>query len=130
MQLNGWSRFNEYNCIECHQLPNLTDYQPYNIGLYEDYGQDQGRFRVTHDSSDRGKFKTPTLRNIELTAPYFHDGSAQSLSDVIQSHISDSKLHPNKDFRIQNIQITAVEEKELIELLKIVTDTTFLINLH
>jgi cytochrome c peroxidase len=129
LQLKGWSKFNKYNCIECHELPNLTDYQPYNIGLYVDYGEDQGRFRVTHDSTDMGKFKTPTLRNIELTAPYFHDGSAQSLSDVFQSHISGSKLHPNKDFRLRDIQITPVEEKELIEFLKIVTDTDFLLNL-
>lgn len=122
-QLEGWSKFNEFNCIKCHQLPNLTDYQPYNIGLYLDYGEDKGRFRVTHDSTDMGKFKTPTLRNIELTAPYFHDGSAESLSDVIQSHTRNFKPHPNKDKRILNIIMSPETETDLIEFLKITTDT-------
>ena len=129
-QLEGWSKFNELDCIKCHELPNLTDYLPYNVGLYMDYGGDQGRFRVTHDSIDMGKFKTPTLRNVELTAPYFHDGSAQSLSDVIQSHTRSFKWHPNKDKRIQISKLTPEEEQKIIDFLKTVTDTTFLLNLN
>ena len=95
-----------------------------------DYGGDLGRFRVTHDSIDMGKFKTPTLRNVELTAPYFHDGSAQSLSDVIQSHTRSFKWHPNKDKRIQISKLTTEEEQKIIDFLKTVTDTTFLLNFN
>ncbi|NRA13310.1 MAG: hypothetical protein HRT57_15295 [Crocinitomicaceae bacterium] len=127
-QLNGWSKFNELQCIGCHKLPSFTDYQAYNIGLCSEYGKDQGRFRVTHDTTDMGKFKTPTLRNIELTAPYFHNGSVNSLAQVIQQHSWNYEFPLNVDKRVRNIKMTLEDEKLLIEFLKILTDTTFLIN--
>ena len=127
-QLRGWALFNELRCIECHQLPNFTNYQAMNIGMYDDYGTDQGRFRVTHDTSDMGKFKTPSLRNIELTGPYMHDGSIENLRDVILLHTSTFKQHPNLDKRITDYKLSANNQESLVEFLKTLTDTSFLIN--
>ena len=61
-------------CFHCHGSFNFTDGDFHNNGLYEEY-EDPGRWGFTGDESDIGRFKTPTLRNIELTAPYMHDGS-------------------------------------------------------
>jgi len=121
-ELNGWKLFNDLKCIECHEYPNFTNYQAMNIGLYMDYGEDQGRYRVTHDSSDMGKFKTPSLRNIEITSPYMHDGSIDELQDAISIHTRNFKMHPNKDFRITKANLTPEQEKNILSFLKTLTD--------
>ncbi|MCF8464748.1 MAG: cytochrome-c peroxidase, partial [Flavobacteriales bacterium] len=63
-------------CSNCHQPPLFTNYEFENIGLYLNYA-DSGRARISHLATDNGKFKVPTLRNVELTAPYMHNGSMQ-----------------------------------------------------
>lgn len=86
--VNGLFIFNEKgNCLACHRIGkgthDLTAIR--NIGLYngKEYN-DPGKFAITHDSADLGKFKVPHLRNIALTAPYMHDGSLKTLRDVIR----------------------------------------------
>jgi len=81
----GLTVFNEKGkCIECHFAADLTGDEFRNIGLldYNTY-TDVGRFLVTKDSADLGKFKVPTLRNVAITAPYMHDGSFRTLREVI-----------------------------------------------
>ena len=66
------------NCASCHIGPNFTDEQFHNTGVSWGAG-DLGRFRVTRRAEDRGRFKTPTLRQLRLTSPYMHDGSLDTL---------------------------------------------------
>ncbi|NEX60844.1 cytochrome-c peroxidase [Noviherbaspirillum galbum] len=76
------------NCASCHQAPNFTDNGFHNIGLasYGDGHGDAGRFAIKPLPSMRGAFKTPTLRDVALTGPYFHDGSAKTLADVMEHY--------------------------------------------
>ncbi|HHG83338.1 MAG TPA: c-type cytochrome [Bacteroidetes bacterium] len=84
-QLRGREIFLEKGkCFDCHFGPDFTGDEFRNIGLYDaDERTDKGRFDVTEDSTDLGKFKVPGLRNIALTAPYMHDGSIATLEEVI-----------------------------------------------
>ena len=73
------------NCGACHVGPNFTDERFHNTGVAWLDGRfaDDGRFAISHNERERGAFKTPTLREIALTAPYMHDGSLATLDDVI-----------------------------------------------
>jgi cytochrome c peroxidase len=102
----------------------LLHYKFYNIGLYENY-EDNGKERVTYQAEDIGKFKTPTLRNIELTAPYMHDGSLNTLSDVIELYNKGGVSHPNKSNLIVEQNWSEVEKKDLEAFLKSLTDWNF-----
>lgn len=115
------------SCNKCHTLPFFTDGDFYNVGLYESY-PDAGRQRVSHLDADNGKFKTPTLRNIELTAPYMHDGSLATLEEVIELYNKGGEVHPNKDFRIQPLELTDQQKRDLLAFLKTLTDWNFVQN--
>jgi len=87
----GYQLFKSYGCITCHQGPNLGGNLFARLGIYKDYfpkpplhEEDLGHFNVTGKEEDRFVFKVPSLRNIALTAPYLHDGSAASLEEVIR----------------------------------------------
>ncbi|QVM92101.1 c-type cytochrome [Pseudomonas entomophila] len=88
----GYQRFKDYGCIACHQGVNIGGNMFQKFGVFEDYlaargnptAADQGRFNVTGDEADRGVFKVPSLRNVAMTAPYFHDGSAATLEEAVQ----------------------------------------------
>lgn len=128
-QIRGMELFNSTKtmCFSCHSGPNFTDYAFYNIGLYEEYA-DEGRQRLTGEDSDNGRFKTPTLRNIELTAPYMHDGSVSSLEEVIQLYNEGGKRHRNKDARIKPLHLTEQEQADLVAFMKALTDYNFVQN--
>ena len=79
--------FNKLHCTKCHSGFNFTNYDLTNNGLYEVY-PDSGRIRLTGNPKDKGVFKVPTLRNIEITHPYMHDGSMKSLENVIYHYMS------------------------------------------
>jgi len=119
---------NKTNCSTCHSGFNFSNYDFTNIGLYEFYA-DSGRTRITLDPADRGKFKTPTLRNIAVTAPYMHDGSLNTLEVVIEHFNSGGKNHPSKDTLIKPLNLTATEKTDLVNFLKALTDDEFLNNL-
>ena len=112
-------------CTECHSGIDLTNEQLTNNGLYRIYA-DSGRMRLTEKESDRAIFKVPTLRNIELTAPYMHDGSLATLEDVIDHYSSGGQNHPNKSTTIQPFQLTVEEKSDLIVFLKTLTDSTLI----
>jgi cytochrome c peroxidase len=113
------------NCSDCHSGFNFTNYQFENNGLYETYN-DPGRKRLTGLDSDLAKFKVPSLRNIEVTAPYMYDGSLPDLEAVLNHYNSGGKQHPNKSEKIQNLQLNQEEKKQIIAFLKTLTDVSFL----
>ena len=87
-QIKGFRLFEDQrkgNCAICHSAPNFTDDGFHNIGLasHENPDADLGRFAIKRIPSLRGAFKTPTLRDVTMTAPYFHDGSVKTLADVV-----------------------------------------------
>lgn len=122
----GWEIFSstEAKCLQCHQLPFFTDFSFRNIGLYESYA-DSGRARVTRLSEDNGKFKVPTLRNIELTAPYMHNGSLASLELVIDHYNGGLVPHANLDPLLANLNLNSQQKADLVAFLKSLTDEEF-----
>ena len=88
----GYGKFKGLGCVSCHQGVNLGGNMFETFGTMADYfagrGElkkvDMGRFNVTGKAADKHVFKVPTLRNIALTAPYFHDGSAESLEEAVR----------------------------------------------
>ena len=98
--------------------------QPENNGLYEQY-TDSGRYILTGLQEDIGRFKTPTLRNVELTKPYMHDGSINSLEEVIAHYESGGMNHVNQSAILKGFTLTETERDELIEFLNSLTDYEF-----
>jgi cytochrome c peroxidase len=82
---------------------------------------DIGREAVTKDSKDRGKFKTPGLRNVANTYPYMHDGQTPTLEAVIELHNKGGNPNPNLDTLIKPLGLTDVEKKDLLAFLKALT---------
>ena len=130
-QLRGKELFFGPNakCNGCHSGKQFTDYSFQNNGLYRVYsGKDRGRERITHDPNDEGKFRVATLRNVEITAPYMHDGSLLTLKSVLQHYSSNGSDHKNKNPIINQISLTPQEEDDIIEFLKTLTDREFINN--
>lgn len=123
-ELRGWAVFSgdRGRCTACHGGFDLSDHQFHNIGTQPDHHGDPGRQRITLDPADRGKFKTPTLRNIALTAPYMHDGSMTSLEQVIDHFNSGGNQDSNKDRLMAPLQLTPGEKRDLIAFLLSLTD--------
>ena len=109
-------------CSSCHALPFFTDYEFYSLGLED---ADIGLERRTYSVADRGKFKTPTLRNIELTAPYMHNGSMSSLEEVVSFYNNGGGTRSTKDSRVKPMNLSKEEEAELVAFLKTLTDWNF-----
>lgn len=88
----GFKKFDQYGCVACHQGQNIGGNMFQTMGVAHDYfhergghlPSDEGRFLVTKNDQDRHVFKVPSLRNVELTAPYFHDGSEANLEVAIR----------------------------------------------
>ena len=112
------------NCSKCHTGFDFTNYAFENNGLYAVYA-DSGRFRVTGIENDRAKFKVPSLRNVELTAPYFHDGSTQTLESVVEHYNFGGVAHPNKSQFLKPLGLTQEEKDDLVAFLKALTDVSF-----
>lgn len=136
-QLNGLEIFTteKGDCFHCHSLGLFTDNKFRNIGIDSVFtGVNLGRYNITGNPNDIGLFKTPTLRNIELTAPYMHDGRFQTLEEVIDHYNSgvkhSSTLDPimTKPSKIYGLGLSTAEKQDLIAFLKTLTDTAFINN--
>jgi cytochrome c peroxidase len=118
------------NCALCHlpdQEAHFVMTEPVNTGLDEDTrSTDGGVGDITLNPKEIGQFKSPSLRNVEVTAPYMHDGRFATLSAVIDHYSSGGKNHPNKDIRVQPMHFTESEKAALIAFLKTLTDEQFL----
>src|SRR5215213_3169941 len=99
----GWNIFQAIKCNNCHDGVLFTDQQYHNIGIGMDQKEpDVGRFKVTNKPEDTGAFKTPTLRDIAKSAPYFHDGSAKTLEEAVDIMLAGGK--PNKHLDRKNLE--------------------------
>lgn len=132
LEQKGLLLFNQH-CRSCHAGELFTDNSYHNNGIDNDFTNEafegiyQGRFRVTYDSADLGKYKTPTLRNIALTTPYMHDGRFATLHDVIQHYSSEVKISSTTDPLLLNKQpLSAAEQEAIIAFLHTLTDSIFI----
>lgn len=142
-------------CFHCHGSHNFNDqvihmgdtrFDPlfHNTGLFNIGGTgafpepNRGLFEITGVQTDMGKFKAPSLRNIEVTGPYMHDGSMNSLEEVVEfysnggrnitsgPHSGDGRLNPNKSDLISQINLSEEEKRDLVSFMKTLTDHEFL----
>jgi cytochrome c peroxidase len=114
--------FGKANCTACHVGPNLSDESFRNIGVGMDAEKpDLGRFDFTKDEKDKGKFKTPTVRNVAETAPYMHDGSQATLEDVVAWYDKGGHPNPNLDEKMKPLGLSAQEKADLFEFMKACT---------
>jgi cytochrome c peroxidase len=119
----GWKIFSEkLYCIQCHTLPYFTNFKTENNGYTPLNSVDLGRFRIHSDSSDIGKFKVPSLRNISITAPYMHDGKIKKLEDIIDFYAKGGNKVYNQNEIIKPFEISETEKSQLIEFLKSLSD--------
>jgi len=109
-------------CARCHNGPNFTDNKVQNIGAGTE--EDQGRSSITGAESDRGAFKTPSLRNVELPAPYMHHGSLFTLKAVIDYYDRGGSPRAGKSPFIMKIGLTEGEKRNLVSFLQSLTDTS------
>lgn len=146
----------ELKCASCHggfnfSSPSVKDEKGdtvfyFNTGLYNVDGKgaypayDEGLYQLTKNKTDMGKYRVPTLRNLVFTAPYFHDGSAAGLTEVINSYAAggrkieqgiyrgDGSTNPYKDALIKGFSITETDKINLISFLQSLSDTGFISN--
>jgi cytochrome c peroxidase len=113
------------NCAVCHKAPNFTDNGYHNIGIAHAPGrEDDGRYRVRPVAVLKGAFKTPTLRDIELTAPYFHDGSTATLLDVVEHYARGGDDRRNVSPDVRKLDLTAAEKADLVAFMRSLTGTS------
>lgn len=126
---NGYQLFRR-NCASCHKEPLFTNGEFENNGLSVDTTlNDAGRYKVTLRSNDSLLFKVPTLRNIEFSYPYMHDGRFKSLREVMDHYSSGIVKHKTLSKQLHSpITITSNEKVDLIAFLLTLTDRYFLFN--
>lgn len=147
-QLRGLELFfsERFECFHCHGGFNFTqsskhefqplDLQPFhNTGLYNEDGKgafperDRGLIDVTHQAQDMGRFRAPTLRNIELSAPYMHDGSIQTLDEVIDFYAAGGRgsgiKNPLKSQFVIGFRMNEQEKQDLLAFLLSLSDPSF-----
>lgn len=106
-------------CWRCHRGPNYTDEQFHNTGVAVLQSRpDAGRCAVTGDESDRGRFKTPSLRGVARTAPYMHDGSLSTLREVVEYYNRGGGRAAELDPEIKPLRLSAEEIGHLVEFLR------------
>lgn len=144
----------QMECFHCHGGYHFSDstldssiafpsYPFHNTGLFNiggsgDFPEDnQGLYAMTGDPGDMGKFRAPTLRNIELTAPYMHDGSMATLEEVVAfyaaggrviengSNAGDGRLNPFKSGFVSGFTLSEPDKADLVRFLKALTDESF-----
>lgn len=122
-EVNGFKVFvdpNKGNCAACHDGPNFTDNGFHNIGLAS-YGKDtpdMGRYAQVPLGMMKGAFKTPTVRDIEYSAPYFHDGSAMTLAEVIDHYVIGGRVKKNLSPNMKSLILSDQEKLDLEAFLK------------
>lgn len=128
-EIRGMNLFfsDELACGSCHSGHLLTNQSMQNIGLYNIY-EDEGLARLTSNPDDVGKFKVPTLRNIEVTAPYMHNGSLATLEEVVDHFNVGGVGHENQSEWVKPLNLNEQDKADLVNFMKSLTDHTFLNN--
>jgi cytochrome c peroxidase len=139
-QVQGLRLFRELGCASCHSGPQLTNGSYHNLGLYNVGGRgaypprQEGLAANTDRPADTGRFRVPSLRNVAATAPYFHDGSAANLNDVIDVYAQggrliergpwagDGRASPYKSGAITPITLRPEDRAALIAFLESLSD--------
>lgn len=123
----GYSLFKTH-CAVCHTEPLFTNKQFENNGLPTDPElMDIGRMKITQEKTDSLKFKVPTLRNIEFTFPYMHDGRFKYLKDVLNHYSSGIAATPTLSVHLKKgLEFTPTEKVDIIAFLLTLTDKSFL----
>jgi len=119
------------DCFHCHATIFMTDNLLHNNAL--DVNPDPGYFEVTNNIIDYGKFKSPTLRNIEYTAPYMHDGRFATLEEVVDFYSAGLQKSATVDPLMKNlnhggVQLSTDEKAALVAFLKTLSDPEFINN--
>jgi cytochrome c peroxidase len=121
---------NKAKCFDCHSMEDFTDDEFKNIGLYNGKElADAGRYEITKKETDKGKFKTPGLRNIAVTGPYMHDGRFKTLEQVV-SYYNTPFMFVDDPVNIDSallkpLMLTQEEKKDLVAFLKTLTDKAY-----
>jgi cytochrome c peroxidase len=128
---SGNSAEKDGDCIHCHTSGStFTDFEFKNNGL-DITPNDSGRYLVTKNIDDIGKFKTPSLRNVAITSPYMHDGRFKTLEEVLDHYNTDFNVTPLTD-PVMQVQVKArlsiPQRNDIIAFLKTLTDSSFLQN--
>jgi cytochrome c peroxidase len=121
--VRGLALFNgKAKCVTCHVGFNFTDENYRNLGVGMDKPKpDLGRYDVTKKDADRGAFKTPTLRNVVLTAPYMHDGSEQTLLQVVEFYDRGGIKNPNLSADVKPLGLSPQEKLDLVAFMEALT---------
>lgn len=125
-QIRGFRLFADAkkgNCAQCRSAPNFTDNGFHNLGLAA-YGKDNpdlGRFAIKPLPSLKGAFKTPTLRDVALTAPYFHDGSAKTLLQVVEHYNKGGDVKKDLSGNIKPLNLSADEMADIVSFMQALT---------
>jgi len=127
----GYEIFQQ-KCQSCHKPPLFTDYSYRNTGIKTDkYLNDYGRMKITRDPKDSLKFKVPTLRNVQLTFPYGHDGRFYSLQDVLDHYRNAVENSVTVDSLVRNnLPLSNFETGQLKAFMYALTDSSFLYNIR
>ena len=133
-QVRGFSLFMnpaKGNCAECHSGANFTDNSFHNLGLQSSLGPDAdlGRFNEKPIGILRSAFKTPTLRDIDLTAPYFHDGSANTLKEVMVHYVNGPVDGASASPAFKPSNLTDAEQDDIVAFMQALTGETSLVSL-
>lgn len=116
-------------CAHCHIPPHFTNQRFFNNGLDEaptlEEFADKGRGAISRSRFDNGKFRTPGLRNVALTAPYMHDGRFKTLHEVVAHYNSGGRYAENRDPNVFPLGLTPDQEAGLVAFLKTLTDSSF-----
>jgi cytochrome c peroxidase len=121
---------NKAKCFDCHSMEDFTDDDFKNIGLYNGVAlSDKGLFNISNNAADMGKFKTPGLRNVAVTAPYMHDGRFATLEQVVSYYNSpfmfvDDPINIDSAL-LKPLMLTQQEKKDLVSFLKTLTDKAY-----
>jgi cytochrome c peroxidase len=113
----GSKLFTTKGCVTCHVPPLFTDLDFHNAGI----GEDAGRKDATRDEADTGRFKTPSLRNVALTAPYFHDGKTATLEEAIAFMAKGGNKNPHLDAKFKPQKLSKKEAAQLKAFLESLT---------
>lgn len=132
-EMAGFAIFNQSCDFVCHSQPHFGSPMPMNNGLEEEY-EDEGVASWSGNEFEIGKFKSPSLRNIAVTAPYMHDGRFETLEDVVDFYSDEVFPHPNNDFgwsvpdpnTFTGFDFTDTEKEQLVAFLHTLTDETYL----
>lgn len=129
-ELRGYDLFKQ-NCASCHKEPLFTDESFRNNGIGTGQNNDEGRFKVTLNETDKYKFKVPGLRNLSFTSPYMHDGRFITLEAVLEQYAGHVKDMPNLDTLLKKdgnpgIPLSRSEQADIIAFLRTLDDREFI----